>query len=109
MNSPDQRKLNPPSFAALVQQFFAEHLTQQRALSARTVATYRDAFLLFLEFAQARLHKAPTAMQLADLTPALILAFLDHLESDRHNGVRSRNARLAALRTFLKFASHTRT
>ena len=49
----------PPSFAALVQSFFAEHLTQQRALSARTVAAYRDAFMLFLEFAQARLHKPP--------------------------------------------------
>ena len=44
-------------------------------------------------------------MQLADVTPTLILAFLDHLESERHNAVRSRNARLAALRTFLKFAA----
>lgn len=106
MSKLNDRKLNPPSFTALVQSFFAEHLTQQRGLSAQTVAAYRDAFLLFLGFAQARLHKAPTAMQLADLTPALILAFLDHLENDRHNGVRSRNARLAALRTFLKFAAH---
>ena len=95
----------PPSFAALVQSFFAEHLTQQRALSARTVAAYRDAFMLFLEFAQARLHKPPTSMLLTDITPALILAFLDHLEGERHNAVRSRNARLAALRTFLKFAA----
>ena len=105
MSKSNQAKQAPPSFAALVQSFFAEHLTQQRALSERTVAAYRDAFVLFLEFAQARLHKAPTAMQLADLTPALILAFLDHLEQDRHNAVRSRNARLAALRTFLKFAA----
>lgn len=94
-----------PSFASLVQSFFAEHLTQQRALSVRTVAAYRDAFLLFLDFAQARLHKLATAMQLADVTPTLILAFLDNLESERHNAVRSRNARLAALRTFLKFAA----
>ncbi len=69
MSNPDQRKLAPPSFAALVQAFFTEHLTQQRALSARTVAAYRDAFLLFLDFAQTRLHKAPTAMLLADVTP----------------------------------------
>ena len=74
----------PPSFAALVQSFFAEHLTKQRDLSARTVAAYRDAFMLFLEFAEVRLHKPPTAMQLTDITPALILAFLDHLESVRH-------------------------
>ena len=57
----------PPSFAALVQSFFAEHLTQQRALSERTVAAYRDAFMLFLEFAQARLHKPPTSMLLTDI------------------------------------------
>jgi len=106
MSKLSDRKPNPPSFTWLVQSFFAEHLTQQRGLSARTVAAYRDAFLLFLQFAQARLNKAPTALQLADITPTLILAFLDHLESDRHNAVRSRNARLAALRTFLKFAAH---
>jgi len=88
MNNPDQRKQAPPSFAALVQLFFTEHLTEQRALSARTVAAYRDAFVLFLDFTQARLHKAPTTILLADLTPSLILAFLDHLESDRRNTVR---------------------
>ena len=105
MSNPSLGKQFAPSFAALVQSFFAEHLTQQRALSARTVAAYRDAVVLFLEFAQTRLHKAPTAMKLADMTPALILDFLNHLETERHNAVRSRNARLAALRTFLKFAA----
>jgi site-specific recombinase XerD len=94
----------PPSFAALVQAFFAEHLQQQRAMSPRTVAAYRDAFVLFLNFAKARLRKQPTAIRLHDITPALILAFLDHLEHERGNSVRSRNARLAALRAFLKFA-----
>jgi site-specific recombinase XerC len=54
-----------PSFAALVQIFFAEHLTQQRAMSPRTVATYRDAFVLFLNFAERQLHKQPTEIQLA--------------------------------------------
>lgn len=96
----------PPSFAALVQAYFAEHLTQQRALSPCTVAAYRDAFVLFLGFAESRLGKSPTAMLLADITPELIMAFLDHLERQRHNSVRSRNARLAALRSFLKFAAH---
>lgn len=103
-------KLTPsasvPSFPALVQAFFAEHLTQPRALSPRTVATYRDAFVLFLDFVQAHCARSPTAITLADLTPELIVAFLDHLERKRHNTVRSRNARLAALRSFLKFASH---
>ena len=94
----------PPSFAALVQAFFAEHLQQQRAMSPRTVAAYRDAFVLFLDFATSRLRKQPTAIRLRDLTPTLILAFLDYLERERGNSVRSRNARLAALRAFLKFA-----
>jgi site-specific recombinase XerD len=94
----------PPSFAALVQAFFAEHLQQQRAMSPHTVAAYRDAFVLFLDFAKKRLRKQPTATRLHDITPKLILAFLDHLEHERGNSVRSRNARLAALRAFLKFA-----
>lgn len=93
-----------PSFASLVQRFFTEYLVAQRAVSPRTVASYRDALKLFLDFAGHRLHVAPTALQLSDITPALILAFLDHLEHARHNAVRSRNLRLTALRTFLKYA-----
>ena len=54
----------PPSFPELVQAFFADYLTQQRALSAQTVAAYRDAFMLFLTFAEARLGKPPTLMSL---------------------------------------------
>lgn len=95
----------PVSFAALVQQFFTEYLITQRALSPRTVASYRDAMLLFLEHARQRLGKMPTALVLNDITPDLILAFLDHLEQQRHNTVRSRNLRLTALRAFLKFAA----
>jgi site-specific recombinase XerD len=94
----------PPSFAALVQQFFTEHLVAQRAVSPRTVECYRDALMLFLDFAGRTLAKAPTALRLVDIQPDLILAFLDHLERERHNAVRSRNLRLTALRAFLKFA-----
>ena len=94
----------PPSFAALVQQFFTEYLVAQRAVSPRTVACYRDALMLFLDFASRKLGKAPTAMRLVEIQPELILAFLDHLEHDRTNSVRSRNLRLTALRAFLKFA-----
>jgi len=96
----------PPSFAALVQAFFAEHLSQQGALSPQTIAAYRDAFMLFLGFAEAHLCRSPATITLADITPDLIMGFLDHLERERHNSVRSRNARLAALRSFLKFAAH---
>jgi site-specific recombinase XerD len=96
----------PMSFPALVQAFFTDYLVEQRALSPQTVAGYRDAFTLFLTFAHRYLGRWPAAMLLSDITPALILAFLDHLERERHNIVRSRNIRLAALRAFLKFASH---
>ena len=102
----NKRAKQPPSFAALVQAYFGEYLTQQRALSPQTIAAYRDGFVLFLDFAEKRLGKAPAVMALADVTPELIMAFLDHLERQRHNSVRSRNARLAALRSFLKFAGH---
>ena len=94
----------PPSFRALVQQFFTEYLVAQRALSPQTVACYRDAITLFLKFAALYLSKEPTSMKLADITSELILKFLAHLERERHNSVRSRNLRLTALRTFLKFA-----
>ena len=103
MNKPPTPPL--PSFSALVQQFFTEYLVAQRAVSPRTVACYRDALTLFLDFASHKLGKAPTAMQLADMRPELILAFLDHLEQSRKNAIRSRNLRLTALRAFLKFAS----
>lgn len=94
----------PPSFASLVQQFFTEYLLAQRALSPRTIACYRDALMLFLDFAGRKLSQTPTALRLVDIQPDLILAFLNHLEHDRHNSIRSRNLRLSALRTFLKFA-----
>ncbi|MGZ8906655.1 MAG: tyrosine-type recombinase/integrase [Methylobacter sp.] len=96
---------HPVSFASLGQQFFTEYLVSQRALSPRTIASDRDAMLLFLDFAHKRLGKMPTALNLADIEPDLILAFLDHLEQQRHNSVRSRNLRLTALRAFLKFAA----
>ena len=65
----------PVSFASLVQQFFTEYLVTQRALSPCTIASYRDTMLLFLDFAQHRLGKMPTALNLNDITPDLILAF----------------------------------
>ncbi|MHB8304124.1 MAG: tyrosine-type recombinase/integrase [Acidobacteriaceae bacterium] len=94
----------PPSFASLVQQFFTEYLVAQRAVSPRTVACYRDALMLFLDFSSQRLKKTAASLKLNDIQPDLILAFLDHLERERHNAVRSRNLRLTALRAFLKFA-----
>lgn len=98
--------ISTPSFSILLQRFFVEHLGRQRAVSPRTIAAYRDTFRLLLSFTEGRTGKAPTALALVDLDARLILSFLDHLEKDRKNGARSRNARLAALRSFLKYAAH---
>ena len=98
-------KLSSPTFANLVQQFFTDYMTQQHALSPRTVASYRDTFVLMLRFAHEQHSKAPTDFQLTDLSSKFLLDFLDHLELQRHNSVRSRNVRLAAVRSFLKFAA----
>lgn len=95
-----------PTLPTLVQRFFLDHLGEQRAVSAQTVAAYRDTLRLLLNYAAAALHRTPSAITLPDLDAPLLLAFLDHLEKDRGNSVRSRNARLAAIRTFLKYASH---
>jgi integrase/recombinase XerD len=95
-----------PSFPMLLQRFFVDYLRQQRAVSSNTVAAYRDTFKLLLVFAQKTIRKAPTDLTLADLDATLILAFLDHLERERKNAVRSRNARLSAIRSFLKYAAH---
>jgi integrase/recombinase XerD len=95
-----------PSFATLLQRFFLEHLGCHRAVSPRTIAAYRDCFRLLLQFAEQHIGKSPTTFVLTDLNASLALAFLDHLEHDRRNGVRTRNLRLAALRSFLKYAAH---
>jgi site-specific recombinase XerD len=94
-----------PTFAGLVQEFFTDYMVQQRALSPRTVASYRDTFVLLLGFAEEKLHLPAHGMTLADLCGRFLADFLDHLEVQRHNSVRSRNVRLAAVRAFLKFAA----
>jgi len=95
-----------PEFSALVQEFFTRYLVEQRAVSPRTVATYRDAFTLLFSYAERTLSKPPTKLNLDDLSPELIAGFLNDLENVRGNSIRTRNARLAAIRSFLQFASH---
>lgn len=94
-----------PSFAHLLQDFFLEHLLAQRNVSPRTVAAYRDAFRLLLRYVQDRNRKPLATLTLVDLDAPVVFAFLEHLEHARHNGVRSRNARLAALRSFYRYAA----
>jgi site-specific recombinase XerD len=93
------------ALAPRLEAFFVDRLLRQRQVSAHTVAAYRDSFRLLLRFAQARLGKAPSQLGLGDLDAAVIGAFLDHLETDRHNTVRTRNARHAALRAFFRYAA----
>jgi site-specific recombinase XerD len=95
----------PTTFPALVESFFGDYLPHRRGLSSYTVASYRDAFLLFLSFVQSRCAKAAESVTLSDFAPEHIVAFLEHLEQERRNTVHSRNIRLAALRAFLKFAA----
>jgi integrase/recombinase XerD len=94
-----------PGFAALLRDFFLRHLMVERGASLRTVEAYRDAFRLLLSYAEKRLKKQPVEVELADLAPALLLGFLDSLEKERGNSVRTRNARLAALKSFLRYAA----
>ena len=98
-------KSTPLSFSGLLQDFFCQYLMNQRNLSPQTVAAYRDTFRLLLAFLQVRRKKSPVDMQMADLDAPCILGFLEHLERDRHNAIRSRNARLVAIRCFLQYAA----
>jgi integrase/recombinase XerD len=93
------------ALAPILQMFFTERLLQQRGASPHTVAAYRDTFRLLLAFAHSRTGKAPCELDLADLDAPLVGAFLDYLESERHNGVRTRNARLAAVHSLFRFAA----
>ncbi len=90
----------------LLHEFFLERLARERRVSPCTLAAYRDAWKLLLAFAAARLHRLPTELTLGDLDAPLVLAFLDHLEAERGNCIRTRNARLAAIRSFMQFASY---
>jgi len=93
------------TLAPLLEAFFSERLLRQRRVSPHTVAAYRDAFRLLLGFTEKHISKAPSTLLLADIDAPLVGAFLDHLEKERGNGVRTRNARLAAIHSFFRFAA----
>jgi len=91
--------------APTLEAFFAERLVAQRQASPHTIAAYRDSFRLLLEFLQQRTGRPPSRLGLEDLDARTIGAFLDHLETDRHNAVATRNARLAAVHSLFGFAA----
>ncbi len=92
-------------FPAILQDYFGQRLINQLNATPRTVASYRDTFRLFLRFASEQLKKPPSAFSLSDLDAPLILKFLDYLEKTRGNSIRTRNVRLACLRSFVHYAS----
>jgi integrase/recombinase XerD len=88
-----------------MQAFFTDRLASQRGASPNTVACYRDTFRLLLSFATGRTAKQPSRLDLGDLDAPLIGAFLEHLERDRHNSIRTRNNRLAAIHSLFAYAA----
>lgn len=94
------------ALAPTLQAFFTERLIGQRHASPHTIAAYRDTLKLLLGFAAHRTGKPPTKLDIADLDAALVAAFLEHLEKHRGNSTRTRNARLAAIHSLFRYASH---
>jgi len=91
--------------AATLQSFFTDRLARQRQASPHTIASYRDTLRLLLEFMQHRTGRPPSRLSWDDLDTDAICAFLDHLEVDRHNSARTRNARLTAIRSLFTYAA----
>jgi site-specific recombinase XerD len=91
--------------APTLQSFFTDRLVQQRRASPRTVASYRDSLKLLVGFVHARTGKTPSTLDWDDLGPETVCAFLDHIEAERHNGPRTRNLRLTAIRSLFAYAS----
>ena len=91
--------------APTLQAFFTDRLIAQKHASAHTIAAYRDTIRLLLAFAAQRAGKPPSDLDIDDLAAPLIGAFLDHLEHERGNTICTRNARLAAIRSLLRYAA----
>ena len=93
------------ALAPTLQAFFTERLARQKNASPHTVAAYRDALRMLVQFAARRIGTAPARLQIEDVDAQLVGAFLDHLEHDRGNSARSRNTRLAAIHSLFGFAA----
>lgn len=93
------------ALAPTLQAFFTDRLTRQRNASPHTIAGYRDTWRMLLTFAAARTGVPPSTLDLEGLDAPLVAAFLDHLEHDRGNSIRTRNARLAAIHSLFRYAA----
>ena len=95
------------TFPALLQRFFTDRLCVQMEASRHTIASYRDTFRLLIRYAGACSGKAPTKLEVGDIDADMVANFLIHVEGSRGNAVRSRNARLAAIRSFFRYVAMT--
>ena len=93
------------ALAPTLEAFFTQRLEGQRQASPRTIGSYRDTWRLLLGYAREKTGTAPAGLDIAALDAGLVSGFLAHLEQDRGNTARTRNARLAAIRSFFKFAA----
>jgi integrase/recombinase XerD len=93
------------ALAPTLQAFFTDRLLRQRQASPHTIAAYRDTWRLLLSYASPRAGKQPSQLDLGDLDAPLIGTFLDHLERERGNSARTRNARLAAIHSLFRYAA----
>ena len=97
--------MNGADFPRLLALFFTERLMRQRQASPHTIASYRSTFRLLVRYAQRALNKPPSVMSLDDFDTSLLGDFLNHLETERGNDPRTRNTRLAAIRSFFRFVA----
>ena len=95
----------PNDLARALRAFFADHLPRVRGTSPHTVRNYRDSFVLLLRFVATRSQRSVIQLDLDDLGPQPFLAFLQHLELDRHNSAATRNVRPAAIHAFFRYCA----
>jgi len=93
------------ALAPTLEAFFTTRLINEKGASPHTITAYRDTFRLLLSFTQKRTGTPPSKLQIEDLDAPLITAFLDHLEHDRANTPRTRNARLAAIHSLFRYSA----
>jgi len=94
---------SPDTFAGSLRHFFSEYLPHVRGLSLHTIRSYRDAFSLLIRFMIGKWQRSVASIDLDDIDPDLILAFLDHLQDNRGNKAATRNVRLAAIHAFFRY------
>jgi len=95
----------PNLLGATIRDYFTDHLPRLRGTSPHTIHSYRDSLVLLLRFLSRQLNTPVTGLDLTDLEPPGILAFLAYLEEERKNGVSSRNVRLSAIHAFFHFVA----